>query len=110
MIKGITVKLYEKIQTGTDEFNAPVYQESPVDVENILVSPASTTEILDATNLYGKKAVYTLGIPKSDKHTWEDRKVEFFGQIWHTFGFVSAGIEANVPTAWNAKVSVEKVG
>lgn len=32
MIRGITVRLYEKKQTGTDAFGAPIYIETPVDV------------------------------------------------------------------------------
>ena len=39
LIKGITIKLYEKTQTGTDGFNRPIYKETPVDIENVLVEP-----------------------------------------------------------------------
>ncbi len=56
MIKGIPVTLYEKTVIGKDEFDHPLYQETPVTIENVLVAPASTTEILDALNLTGKKA------------------------------------------------------
>ena len=47
MIKGIPVTLYEKTVIGKDEFDHPIYQETPVTVENVLVAPVSTTEILD---------------------------------------------------------------
>ena len=36
-IKGITVVLYEKTLTGTDDFGAPIYNEAAVEVENVLV-------------------------------------------------------------------------
>lgn len=107
---GITVKLYEKTQVNNDEFNRPVYEEAPVDVDNVLVAPASTQEILDTLNLTGKKAVYNLGIPKGDTHDWEDKRIEFLGEMWHTIGFVEEGIEANVPTRWHKKVQVERYG
>lgn len=110
MIKGITVILYEKQKTGTDSFNRDIYEEVPVEVENVLVAPASSTEILDQTNLNGKKAVYTLAIPKGDTHIWKDTKVEFFGEIWKTIGFPIGGIEDLIPLGWNQKVSVEKYG
>ena len=67
-LRGITVTLYEKTQTGTDAFNRPVYTETAVSVDNVLVSPTSTSETLDTVNLTGKKAVYTLAIPKGDAH------------------------------------------
>lgn len=107
-IKGITVKLYAQALTSTDPFGAPIYTETPVDVENVLVAPASATEILDTVDLFGKKAVYTLGIPKGDTNDWIDKKVSFFGEYWHTFGIPLEGIEANIPLEWNKKVMVER--
>ena len=79
-IKGVQVTLWDKTQSGVDEFNAPVYTEEPVQVDNVLIAPSSAQEILDTVNLYGKKAVYTLGIPKTDTHDWMDKHVSFFGQ------------------------------
>lgn len=109
-IKGITVTLYERTVTGTDGFGAPVYTETPVDVSNVLVAPSSDTDVVNAMQLYGKKAVYTLGIPKSDSHDWEDVDVAFFGKRWRTFGFGSEGIGDLIPLAWNKKVMVERYG
>lgn len=105
---GIKVTLYDKVQTGKDPYNAPVYKEVPVQVENVLVAPLSATEIVEALQLHGKKAVYQIGIPKGDEHTWEDRRVDFFGHSWHTIGFVTEGIEDLVPTQWHKKVQVER--
>ncbi len=107
MIKGITVTLYDTAVDSVDPFGEPTYTETAVDVSNVLVAPASNSEILDATNLYGKKAVYTLAIPKGDTHEWENRIVEFFGKRWRVFGIPTQGIEANIPLDWNKKVTVE---
>ncbi|MCR4711479.1 MAG: hypothetical protein K5707_04195 [Clostridia bacterium] len=109
-MKGITVQLYQRTQTGVDGFNRPIYEEAPVDVENVLVAPSSSDDIASALDLTGKKAVYTLGIPKGDSHDWEDKRVRFFGQDFRTFGFVTEGIEANIPLSWNKKVQVERYG
>lgn len=106
--RGITVTLYEVTQTGTDDFGEPVYTETPTDVENVLVSPSTPQEILDTTNLYGRKAVYTLGIPKGDSHDWENRRVDFFGESWRVFGAPVKGIEEFIPLDWNTKVTVER--
>lgn len=109
-MRGITVTLYERTQTGTDAFNAPIYSETPVLVDNVLVAPTSASEVLDNVNLYGKKAVYTLAIPKGDTHEWENARVDFFGQSWRVFGFPTEGIEDLIPLSWNKKVTVEQYG
>lgn len=108
MIKGIPVKLYERTLSGTDEFDHPVYTETPVIVENVLVAPASTQEILDTLNLTGKKAVYNIAIPKGDSHTWKDSRVDFFGQSWRVIGLPQQGIDENIPGSWNQKWMVER--
>ncbi len=110
LIKGITVILFDKIETGKDGFNRPIYEEIPVEVENVLIAPTSETDIISQLNLTGKKAVYTLAIPKGDNHDWKDRKVQFFGETWRTFGFPIKGIDANIPLDWNMKVTVERYG
>jgi hypothetical protein len=107
-IKGITVKLYERTQDGKDEANRPKYKETATTVDNVLVAPTSATEILDATNIHGKKAVYTLAIPKGDTHEWRDCKVEFFGQSFRVFGEPLEGMEHQIPLDWNKKVTVER--
>ena len=108
MIKGMPVKLHERILSGTDEFDHPVYTETPVIVENVLVAPASTTEILDTLNLTGKKVVYNIAIPKGDSHTWQDCRVDFFGQSWRVIGLPQQGIDENIPGSWNQKWMVER--
>ena len=106
--QGITVTLYEETQIGEDAFNQAIVKETPVEVENVLVTPSSQSEILDSVNLYGKKAVYTLAIPKGDTHDWEDRRVDFFGERWRVFGIPSEGIDGLIPLDWNKKVTVER--
>ena len=110
LIKGITVQLYELKQIGTDQFNAPIFYEQAVDVNNVLVCPVSSEDLISGVQLYGKHAVYELCIPKDDLHDWMDRTVEFFGQKWHTFGFPQQWIEENVPLDWNKKIKVERYG
>ena len=107
-IKGITVTLYTETEGNPDAFGRPTYTETAVQVDNVLVAPASTSETLDTVNLTGKKAVYTLGIPKGDTHDWKDKKVEFFGQTFKTFGEPLQGIEEMIPLQWNTKIQVER--
>lgn len=97
-------------KTGTDPFGNPIYEETDIDVENVLVSPTSTDDIVNQLTLTGKKAVYTLAIPKGDTNDWEDKEVKFFGKHWRTFGFPIEGIEDLIPLDWNKKVMVERYG
>lgn len=107
MIKGIIVTLYEKIENGADEFGRTIYNEVPVEVENVLVAPVTSDDVLDTTNLTGKKAVYQLAIPKGDTHDWRDKKVCFFGKVFKVFGEPIGGMEEMIPLEWNKKVTVE---
>lgn len=110
LIKGITVTLYERIQTGNDAFNRPVYEENPVLVNNVLVCPVSTTSIVGVSQMEGKRMECELCIPKENTNVWEDRTVEFFGRKWHTIGFPQEWIQENLPLDWNRKVAVECYG
>lgn len=104
---GIDVILVEEIENGRDPLNQPIYEEKETVVSNVLVSPSTTDEITDTTNLYGKKAIYTLAIPKGDNHDWSNKKVKFFNKTFRTFGEPIQGIDVLIPLQWNMKVSVE---
>lgn len=108
MIKGITVTLVNLTQTGTDAFGNPIYSETEKTVDNVLVAPSSTDDIVTAMNLWGKKAVYTIGLPKGDNNVWKDQKVRFFGETWQVIGLPTEGIEENVPGQWHIKWMVER--
>lgn len=107
-MRGITVTLYERTQTGVDAFNAPVFSEKAVQVDNVLVTPVSEDDVIADTQLYGKHAVYELSLPKGDTHIWEDSRVDFFGQSFRVFGPGREWIEKLVPLSWNRKVRVER--
>ena len=108
MIKGITVTLINKQEVGRDPFNKPIYEDVPIEVENVLVNPTSTDDIVNQLNINGKKAVYTLAIPKGDTNEWENAEVFFFGKRWRTFGIPTEGIDHLIPLEWNKKVMVER--
>lgn len=108
MIKGMTVNLIETKKVGVDPFNSPVSEEVSVPVDDVLVAEPSSDDVINTLNLYGKRAQYTLGIPKSDTHDWEDKVVEFYGKRWKTFTIPVKGIDGNMPLRWNTKVMVER--
>lgn len=109
MIKGQTVTLYEVSQTGIDEFNNPFYEETAIEVGNVLIEPASNDAIVSELQLTGKKVVYILHIPKGDTHDWKDAKVYIPSiGIFKTFGDCLVYDEALTPLSWNKKVKVER--
>ena len=108
MLKGIPVILIDRQQIEADPFGSPIYGDVEIEVENVLVSPTSSDDIVNQLELTGKKAVYTLAIPKSDTNSWEDKEVRFFGDRWRVFGIPLQGIEALIPLDWNKKVMVER--
>lgn len=108
MLKGITVILVDETEESEDPFGQPVTVKEEIAVDNVLVAPASTDDVTAEMSLTGKKIVYELAIPKGDSHTWANRQVKFFGQIWRTVGIPQEGIESLIPLTWNKKVMVER--
>lgn len=109
MIRGITVTLYARSSSSVDGFGAPVYTESQVNVENVLVAPTKEEEVTSEIQLYGRRSEYTLYLPKGDTHTWAGCKVGFFGQVFEAIGPVAEYIDGLVPGPWNKKVKVARV-
>jgi hypothetical protein len=107
-MRGITVTLHNRVQTGTDAFNRPIYEESTTTVDNVLIGEPNTEDIVNEMNLSGKRLAYTLAIPKGDDHEWKDAVVEFFGERFRTFGAPTQGIDHLIPLRWNMKVKVER--
>ena len=98
-MRGITVTLTKRTQTGTDPFGMPIYTDTTESVADVLVGEPSTDDVTNSITMYGKKIAYTLAIPKGDTHTWEDTFVTLpapFEGIYHTIGYPTAGIEANI--------------
>lgn len=108
MLKGVSVTLYERNIEGRDQFKSPIYTETPTVVDNVLIAPVSSEDLVNELQLYGKHAVYELSIPKGDTHNWEDSVVEFLGHKWKTYGFCREWIEDNIPLQWNKKIKVER--
>ena len=108
MLHGITITLYNRVQTGTDAFNRPIYEDVQTTVDNVLIGEPNTEDIVNEMNLSGKRLAYTLAIPKGDNHEWKDAVVEFFGERFRTFGAPTQGIEDMIPLQWNKKVKVER--
>lgn len=107
IIKGTTIIIVVRTQTGVDGFGHPVYAETEETVDNVLIQPLSTDDAIAELNLTGKHILYNLGIPKGDNHDWTNTKVKFFGKTFATVGIPLEGIESMIPLDWHKKVKVE---
>lgn len=109
-MKGTTVQLVVKTQSGTDAFGAPVYTEELVSVADVLVGSPTSDDVTNTLNLYGKKIEYVLGIPKGDTHNWIDAEVVIWGERFRTIGYPTTGEQENIPLRWGQNVKVERYG
>lgn len=110
-MRGLAITLLERVKTRCDAFNRPMYEEVPVTVQNVLISPETPggEALVDSIDLSSRKAVYTLAIPKGDVHEWAGCRVQFFGQTFQVIGTPTEGIEHLIPGPWNRKVRVERI-
>ena len=109
-MRGITITLHNKTQTGTDDFGAPIYTSTDVSVDNVLIGEPTSEQVMQDLNMHGKHLAYVLAIPKGDTNDWTDVEVSFFGQTFKTYGEPTQGIEHLIPLSWNKKVKVERYG
>lgn len=109
-LKGVPVTLYVRTQTGTDEAHAPIYEDVPEVVENVLIGEPSADDITNELNLTGHRLAYTLGIPKGDTHFWTHCRVDFFGRSFRVYAPPITGIQDLIPLDWGWKVKVESYG
>lgn len=107
-VKGVSVTLIVKEFVKNDSFNRPIYKDTEKEVKNVIIAPVRTEEVINTLNLTGKKAIYTLGIPKGDTNLWENTEVIFWGKKWRVIGSPLEGIESMIPLAWNKKIMVER--
>ena len=108
-MRGMTITLYDRVETGKDALNHPIYTETPVAVDNVLIAPSSVVEVLDPNNLNGRRGDYVMAIPKGDTHDWTSGKtVSFLGKDWRIIEMPEEGIEWLIPLDWNKKVRVER--
>lgn len=109
-MRGMTIELGVKTETGVDPFGAPVYETTYIEVEDVLVGQPSTDDLTTTLELTGKRIAYVLGIPKGDDHIWTDTTVRFFGKTFKTIGYPETGIQENIPLRWGQNVKVEAYG
>lgn len=110
MIKGETVTLQvNTASTEVDDFGQPIFTESTVNVDNVLIGEPSSEDITSEIALSGKRIAYTLAIPSEDTNNWENTLVTIRGRVYRTIGIPTEYTDGNMPSwfPWNKKIKVE---
>lgn len=107
MIKGEQVILYVK-KPISDHFGSVEIEEQPVVIDNVLIAPGVSQDLLNSTDLNGVEVSYTLAIPKGDTHEWTGCRVSFRGDDYQVVGMPYYCDPKLVPLYWNGKVMVKR--
>jgi len=108
LIKGQTITLYQKTQTGLDPFGQALYEETPVEVSNVLIAPVSADKTPEQDGLGNVLEAYDIHIPKDDTNVWEHRRVSFWGKVFRSVGAVKRYMPENTPGDWIGSIRVER--
>lgn len=108
-IKGIAVRLINKKKIGEDRIGSDITEDVEILVENVLIRPVSSDEMINELNLSGRKIIYELAIPKTDTNTWTNSELIFFNERFRVINAPVQGIDELIPLDWNKKVMVEKI-
>lgn len=108
LIKGQTITLYQKTQTGLDSFGQAIYEETPVEVSNVLIAPVSADKAPEQDGLRNVLEAYEIHIPKGDTNDWEDCRVSFWDKVFRTVGAVKRYMAENTPGDWIGSIRVER--
>lgn len=65
MIRGETVQVVRRVETGRDRFNAPVWDDEVETVTDVLVAPGPRTDVDASTRPDGVRVQWSLHFPKS---------------------------------------------
>lgn len=107
MIKGIEVIAYINEIQGKDALGNDILKEKEVLLDNVLVSPLASEDVLGIANLNTDKINYQMAIPKMyDDIDFTDANFVFFGKKWKIVGSPYKGIDALIPLQWNTKIQV----
>lgn len=78
-------------------------------VQNVVVTPGSTSDVLDSTRPDGTRVAFTLGFPKTFTAPLRGCRVLVRGIECAVVGDPQPYTAANVPGAWNYTAEVERV-
>lgn len=104
----ISVKLYEKVIEGVDDFGVPTHSEHAVIINECLVAIGLHNQLTDNNTTQVALDSFTIAIPKGDNHEWRNSIVEFnLGGVdfkCKTYGDYLLGYEDAMPLMWHKQI------
>lgn len=94
---------------GYDEHMEEVVTWDETAVQNVVVTPGATSDVLDSTRPDGTRVAFTLGFPKSFTAPLRGCRVTMRGVECAVIGDPQPYTPENVPGAWNYTAEVERV-
>lgn len=92
-----------------DEHMEEVVTWDEATVQNVVVTPGATSDVLDSTRPDGTRVTFTLGFPKSFTASLRGCRCVVRGVECAVIGDPQPYTAENVPGAWNYTAEVERV-
>ncbi len=106
LIDGVSVEVSRKVQTGTDSYGGPIYQEESFTVDNVLPQPGSTSD-LDATRPEGVTVAMTFHFPKTFIESLKGCAISYLNRTYRVIGDPQPYLKGATPGPWNRAVETE---
>lgn len=106
MIRGETVVVECKIPDGVDAYNHAKYATAELPVENVLVAPQSSSDVIDGNRTDGAEVRYKLHFPKTYIGKLDGLRVKVRDEWLHVVGSPRRYTAENTPGRWNMEVEV----
>ena len=94
---------------GYDEHMEEVTTWEEATVQNVVVTPGATSDVLDSTRPDGTRVAFTLGFPKTFTASLRGCRVLVRGIECAVIGDPQPYAAENVPGSWNMNVEVERI-
>ena len=107
-MRGETVVVITRTETGRGPGNSPIWTEAEVAVGNVLVAPGARADALDSNRPSGVDVVFTLSFPKAFVGSLRGCRVRVRGEAFDVIGDPRPYQDANTPGDWDRPVEVER--
>ena len=107
-MRGESVIVITRTETGRDGGNAPIYSDSETTVTNGLVAPGTRSDVIDSNRPEGVDVAYNLHFPKTFTGSLRGLRVKVRGEAFHIIGDPQPYQTNLTPGKWNRPVEVER--
>ena len=111
MIRGETVLVKHRLKSDTEDSqgnSAPSHEKLGTAVEDVLVAPGATSDIVDSIRPDGKQIAFTLYLPKGYEHDLTSALIYVRGERFAVVGSPRPWCPDMTPGRWNLVVGVVK--